>query len=176
MTSALDIFRNIFNMIYIVLIYAAKFMLALMTVIIGINVFMRYVLDSGLAWAEEVALVLLVWFTFISFALGVKKKLHISINIMPENLAPVIHTILEKIQNILVAGTGVVMIVYGRILVQFTMRSVMPSLGVPSGYLYMILPVCGVLIIYDSVFELFGIPKNDASLEKYFHSEEDENA
>jgi TRAP-type C4-dicarboxylate transport system permease small subunit len=137
---------------------------------------MRYVLDSGLAWAEEVALVLLVWFTFISFALGVKKKLHISINIMPENLAPVIHTILEKIQNILVAGTGVVMIVYGRILVQFTMRSVMPSLGVPSGYLYMILPVCGVLIIYDSVFELFGIPKNDASLEKYFHSEEDENA
>jgi TRAP-type C4-dicarboxylate transport system permease small subunit len=147
-----------------------------MTVIIGINVFMRYVLDSGLAWAEEVALVLLVWFTFISFALGVKKKLHISINIMPENLAPVIHTILEKIQNILVAGTGVVMIVYGRILVQFTMRSVMPSLGVPSGYLYMILPVCGVLIIYDSVFELFGIPKNDASLEKYFHSEEDENA
>jgi TRAP-type C4-dicarboxylate transport system permease small subunit len=68
------------------------------------------------------------------------------------------------------------MIVYGRILVQFTMRSVMPSLGVPSGYLYMILPVCGVLIIYDSVFELFGIPKNDASLEKYFHSEEDENA
>jgi len=176
MTLVLDIIRTIFNGVYIVLIYAAKFMLALMTVVIGVNVFMRYVLDSGLAWAEEVALVLLVWFTFISFALGVKKKLHISINIMPEKLSPVIHTLLEKIQNILIAGTGVVMIIYGRILVQFTMRSVMPSLGVPSGYLYMVLPVCGILIIYDSVFELFEIPKKDGYLEKFFHSEEDEDA
>ena len=55
----------------------AKVLLAAMVILTSTNVFMRYVMNSGIGWSEEISLVIVVWFTFISMALGVKQRLHI---------------------------------------------------------------------------------------------------
>ncbi len=168
------IIRKGFFYIFIALVWFARVLVALMVIVVGVNVFMRYVLNTGIAWAEEVALLLLVWFTFIAFALGVKKKIHISLKIIPDAIPDTFRKILGKLENIVTLYVGIIMIVYGRTLVQFTMRSVMPSLGLPSGYLYMIVPVAGVLITYDSLMDLIGQDKLDSSLNKIFNDHEED--
>ncbi|MFP4638168.1 MAG: TRAP transporter small permease, partial [Spirochaetaceae bacterium] len=121
--------RNAFNMVFLVLITVAKLMIVAMTVVIGIMVFMRYVMGMGIRWANELALVLQVWFTFIAMALGVRKDLHISLNIMPEKLSAALNWALARLHALLTMGVGIIMVIYGEQLVSSTMRSVLPAMG-----------------------------------------------
>ncbi len=161
-----------FNIVFLALISIAKLLIVAMTVIVGVTVYLRYVVGRGVRWSAEMAQVLQVWFTFIAMALGVRKGMHISINIMPENLSPKISFVLAKLQNVLVAGVGVVLFMYGRQLVQSTMRSVLPATGMPSGYLYLIMPICGVLLTAESLIDLFGIDRRDAWMAPYLGEDE----
>ncbi len=161
-----------FNVVFLALITIAKLLIIAMTVIVGVTVYLRYVVGRGVRWSAEMAQVLQVWFTFIAMALGVRKGMHISINIMPENLSPKISFVLAKLQNVLVGGVGVVMFMYGRQLVQSTMRSVLPATGMPSGYLYLIMPICGVLLIAESLIDLFGIDRRDGWMAPYLGEDE----
>lgn len=154
----LRVFRWIvkfFDAIFVIAIIIAQTLLVLMTLLIGTNVFMRYVLNSGIHWAEEISLVMAVTFVFISMALGVRKKLHISLHLWRRRI-PKLDMVLEKLADLVVLFIGVVMLIYGRILIQFTMRSIMPATELPSALLYMVLPLSAVLMIYESITDLIG--------------------
>lgn len=173
LSHALQHARTAVNTVFLVLITLAKLMIVGMTVLIGVMVFMRYVMGMGIRWANELALLLQVWFTFIAMALGVRKGLHISINIMPEKLSVTINWVLTKLHAVIIIGVGVVMVVYGRQLVISTMRSVLPAMGLRSGFLYLALPVGGALIILESVLDLFGINRRDEWLAPYIGEEQE---
>ena len=96
-----------------------------------------------------------VTFVFISMALGVRKKLHISLHLWRRPI-PKLDIVLEKLADLVVLFIGVVMLIYGRILIQFTMRSIMPATELPSALLYMVLPLSAVLMIYEAITDLLG--------------------
>ncbi|MGI6792628.1 TRAP transporter small permease, partial [Aminivibrio sp.] len=89
-----------FRYIHLALVAFAKILLVFMVILIFSNVFMRYVLNSGIPWSEEVSIVIVVWFTFISLALGVKHRLHISLCILPERISPRTDFVLAKITDL----------------------------------------------------------------------------
>ena len=157
---------RVFNAIHIATVYLAKVLLVAMTLIIAVHVFMRYVLRSGIHQSEELALLFAVWFIFIAMSIGVKQNLHISINILPPNTNPKVNHILSKLKDVVVIGISVVMFIYGIRLVQFTMRSIMPATRLPSGILYMVLPVAAVLMCFDSVMDLLGVDTHDADVDR----------
>ncbi|MFP4508560.1 MAG: TRAP transporter small permease [Spirochaetaceae bacterium] len=163
-----------FSILFLTLVTVAKLMIIAMTVIVGVTVFLRYVVGQGIRWSAEVAQVLQVWFTFIAMALGVRKGMHISINIMPEKLSPWISVALAKLQYLAVGVVGYVMLVYGYGLVQSTMRSVLPATRMPSGYLYLVIPVCGFLLIVESLTDLFGIDRRDGWMSNYLGEDEED--
>lgn len=134
----------------------AQMLLVGMVLLIGANVFMRYVLNSGIVWSEEIALVMSVWFIFIALPLGIRKDLHISIHLFrnPPQWLDRALTILKALSGLLL---GYVLLRYGWILVQFTSRSVMPATELPSSVLYAVLPVSAVLVIYEAGTDLLGI-------------------
>lgn len=144
-----------FDAIFVIAIILAQTLLVLMTLLIGTNVFMRYVLNSGIHWAEEISLVMAVTFVFISMALGVRKKLHISLHLWRRPI-PKLDVVLEKLADLVVLFIGVVLFIYGRILIQFTMRSIMPATELPSALLYMVVPLAAVLMIYEAITDLIG--------------------
>ncbi len=146
---------KLFDAIFAMAIILAETLLVLMTLLIGTNVFMRYVLNSGIHWAEEISLVMAVTFVFISMALGVRKKLHISLHLWRRPI-PKLDTVLTKLSDLMVLFIAVVMLIYGRILIQFTMRSIMPATRLPSALLYMVVPLSAVLMIYEAITDLVG--------------------
>ncbi|MDA3949375.1 MAG: TRAP transporter small permease [Spirochaeta sp.] len=160
----------IFDRLFALAIVIAQVLLVGMVLLITANVFMRYVLNSGIFWAEEISLVMAVWFSFIAMALGVRKNLHISIHLFRNPPAW-----LDKALNVLKALSelllGYVLLRYGVILVQFTSRSIMPATELPSSVLYLILPFAAVLIIYEATTDLLGHDTDAGAQEADFGEE-----
>ncbi len=145
------------TLIHILLINLSMIMIVAMLLLVFANVVLRYVFNSGIYWSEEVALVLEVWFIFLSLGLGVKHRLHISINILKrESVSAWLNKALDLLSDIIFLIVGFVMIVYGGKLVQFTMRSIMPATKWPAGILYLVLPIAG-LWSFRSAFSYFRI-------------------
>lgn len=150
------IIQRVFDTLFAAAMVLAKMLVVAMVLLIFVNVFMRYVLRSGITWSEEIALLMSVWFIFIAMALGVRKNLHISIHLF-RNPPAWLERILNLIQNITVLAVGWVMLVYGWRLAEFTSRSIMPATELPSSLLYIVLPFAAVLIIYEGVMDILGM-------------------
>ncbi|MDK2799578.1 MAG: hypothetical protein PWP27_850 [Clostridiales bacterium] len=157
----MKLLTKVFDSIHRLLVVFAKLLMVLMTVLISAQVFSRYVLDVSIMWSEEVALVMMVWFGFISLAVGVKKKLHISIQIFTDFLPDKLKRVILKFNALVVLIFGIVMMIYGVRLVNYTMTSTLPATGFPSAVLYTIVPITGILVTYDAFMDLFGFKNTD---------------
>jgi TRAP-type transport system small permease protein len=150
------------NKIHNYFVYFAMILIVIMTLVISVNVFMRYVLNSGLKWGEEVAKLLVVWFTYISLAVGVKQGLHISLGLLPKNLPRWFDAALDYLKIAVIISVAVVMIIFGFKLVSITSSSIMPATKWPSSTLYFIVPFSGILVLLEAVIVLLKI--DDAAM------------
>jgi len=156
------------NLVHILLINVSKVLLIGMLLIVFANVILRYVFNSGIMWSEEVALLFEVWFIFLSLGLGVKHRLHMSINLLQrESIPSWLNRTLDTLADIVFIIVGAVMIVYGIRLTQFTMRSIMPATRWPAGVLYLVLPFSGVLVVVESLLHIAGWNMFDEEIDKY---------
>lgn len=154
-----SIIRKAVLALHNVLVILAELLIVAMVLITFTNVILRYVFDSGLDWAEEVSLMFVVWFTFIAMAIGVRQKLHISINIFPKHMPRWFRAFISRFDNLPTILVSIVMVVSGWGLVQFTMRSILPATGIPGGIKYGAVPLAGVLITFHALADLFGLGK-----------------
>ena len=120
--------------------------LLIMTGIVGLQVFARYVLNDSPAWAEQAALLLMIWYVFIAAAAGVREGFHIRIAVFADNLPEKVRHIVAFIAHIVVIGFGIAMAVFGVELAQETWQHVIPTLGISRGYAYIPIALSGVLI------------------------------
>jgi len=162
-------FSQFMNRIHLGSIYLAMVLLVGMAIVIIINVFMRYVLNTGLRWGEEVAKLLMVWFTFIAMAVGVKQGLHISLHLLPKKLPVNLEKFFTFLKDIITLIIAMVFFVYGIKLVQFTSSSIMPATEWPSSILYLILPIAAVLIASEALMDIFGIEDYPEKIEAIFN-------
>jgi TRAP-type C4-dicarboxylate transport system permease small subunit len=133
------------------LLRIAAFGLVLMTVIVGWQVFGRYVLNSSPSWSEQAALTLMIWYVLLAAAAGVREGFHIRIVALEEAVGPKAKRGMRMVQDLIVAGCGVAMTIWGGELVIRTWEHIIPSLGLPRGLAYLALPISGVLIALFSL-------------------------
>lgn len=161
--------KKFFNGIHTFMVYLAIIQLLAMTIIVSLQVFCRYFLGFSLRWADEVALILVIWFSFISLAIGVKNRLHISIELFTMKLPEkILKNYIMRLTYLCTLIAGIVMIYYGILLVQNGMMSTLPGTGFTSSVEYIFVPVSGVLVVYDSIMDLLGLDKCDSHLEQEF--------
>jgi len=63
-------------------------MVAVMTVLVIIQVLLRYIFFYSLSWSEEVARYLMIWVSFLAASLAVQKGLHIGMESLIIRLSP----------------------------------------------------------------------------------------
>lgn len=121
------------------------------------QVFTRFVLNNPSSYTEELARYLLVWVGVLAAAYGVATKGHLAIDLLPLKLHGRKRQILEVFIQLSVAAFAVaVMIVGGIRLVGITLYldQTSAALGVKLGYVYLVLPISGFLMLYFSVVHL----------------------
>lgn len=60
--------------------------LIVMTGLVSVNVFLRYVMNTGIVWSEEFATGCFVWAVFIGAAACYKKKAHVGVDMLVNQL------------------------------------------------------------------------------------------
>jgi TRAP-type C4-dicarboxylate transport system permease small subunit len=115
------------------------------------QVFTRFVLSSPSSYTEELARYLLIWIGLIGGAYAVGRRLHLAIDLLPNRLTGRAATWLAIVVELCVAGFALGVLVIGGVrLVQLTLSlgQTSAALGIPIGYVYLSLPVSGMLMIW----------------------------
>lgn len=114
-------------------------LLALMSILIGAQVFMRYALNNSLAWSEELARYCFIWATYIGVACGVKRNAHICVEAVVHKLpallqhyAAIFSHLLFIVFSIMVMKEG-----YALAIKIFTFGQKSSALGLPMGWIYL---------------------------------------
>lgn len=130
--------------------------LLVMTAIIAAQVFARYVLNDSPAWAEQAALLLMIWYVFIAAAAGVREGFHIRIAVFADSLPHKLRHFVMVIGHIVVVAFGIAMAYFGVELAIATWQHVIPTLGISRGYAYIPIAISGVLITGFSIEQLIA--------------------
>jgi len=161
--------RGVFNAIHFISAILASICLAFQLVIISTNVIMRYFFASGISWMEEISSnVLMTAFTFLSMAIGVKLDLHINVNLIPKRAPQWITIVLYKLKYLVLAVIGFVLFYYGILLIMGIKGSIASLPSLPASLQFIVIPLAGFLILFDSIMSLFGVVKDDQYLDRKF--------
>lgn len=151
----MDTFKKYLDKTFQVLLYFAMFLLVVMVIIVFTNVVLRYGFSSGIKWGEEVPLIIVIWFTFIAMALGVKEDLHISITVFTLRANKCVNNILNIMKYAIEFGIGVIIFRYGWLLTINGLRSSLPATHITNAINYIILPISAIFIVGYSFYYLF---------------------
>jgi TRAP-type C4-dicarboxylate transport system permease small subunit len=121
--------------------------LVVITVIIPWGVFTRYVLHYGSSWPEPMAVLLMIWFSFLAAAVCYREGLHIGVSLLANTLTGWKRTLLGWGLEILMGVTNLFLLVYGIRLVQATWYQVIADFQVISvGVSYLPVPLGGGIV------------------------------
>jgi TRAP-type C4-dicarboxylate transport system permease small subunit len=80
--------------LYLACIWSAGAAIALMSLIIPVGVFMRYVVGTGAQWPEPIAILLMMIFTFIGAAAAYRAGAHIAVTMLTDVLPAALQRLL----------------------------------------------------------------------------------
>lgn len=129
-----------------------------MTVIMGIQVFSRYVLGMSLSWSEEITRYLFIWSAFLSVSLCTRKCISIKIDQFIQ-LFPKRGKSLWKVLNLTVEFVFFVYLIpYSFIYLKNTIASgqVSPACGIPMYYVQAAPFVCFIITAFRIAQRWFG--------------------
>ena len=166
---------------YISKIYKATLILltSIMFVVVGANVFSRFVLNRSLGWADELARFIFIWISLLGAVLAYHENRHIGLDFIIKKITN------TKVQSFIIfLGNLLVLIVlafltYFGLRVANSARNVSPALYIPMRTVYMILPISALLMIFVNLSKtiislkiFLGISDAESSMEKLIKDEE----
>ncbi|MFO1317126.1 MAG: TRAP transporter small permease [Burkholderiales bacterium] len=121
--------------------------LVTMTAITGWQVFGRYVLNDTPQWVERTTLLLVLYFSFLAGAVGVREESHLGISFINEALPPRVRKVVMTGVAIVLCAFGLVLLWNGVLLVRETWDVATPIIKIPEGATYFAIPLGGLLIV-----------------------------
>ena len=148
MQKITNIISKILGVILIVL-------MALMVLDVTWQVFTRFILKNPSAFTEELAGFLLIWIGLLGASYAFYTKAHLGIDVLTYKLTGFKKQVVEILINLIVLVFAFfVMVIGGMRLVNltFTLKQVSPALGIAMGYIYLVIPIAGILVIYFAIY------------------------
>lgn len=127
------------------------------------QVFSRYLLDSPSSFTDELAGFLLIWVGVLGAAYVAGRKEHLAIDILIQKSPParqrfllyLIHTLIFLFA-LSVMVTGGLILVYSR----FVLQVKSAALQLPLGYVYIVLPISGLIIMYYELLHILNLKRS----------------
>lgn len=126
------------------------------TIVLFVNVVLRYVFSASTSWAEELIKYLMIWIAFIGGSICVREGAHVSIDFFYEYLSEKGMKIVLTIVNSIAVVFCFLMTIYGMKTIQFTIDTgqVSPALQVPMWIPYLAIPLGFILMTIRYVQEI----------------------
>jgi len=140
--------------------------LCAMTLIMGIQIFSRYILNYSLSWSEEVTRYLFIWSAFLSISYCTKRCISIKIEQFLHRFSDRNRALLKVINHTIELLLFAYLIPYSIMYLNSSIKSnqVSPALGIPM-YLVQSAPLVGFLLAFIRILQRwiieYRIVKND---------------
>ena len=138
------------------------FLLSILVLDVLWQVASRYILNSPSSYTDELAGYLLIWVGLLGAAYVAGKQEHLAIDLLLQRSSAKRKYKLEIIIGIVIALFAItVMIIGGSWLVytRFYLSVKSAALGMPLGFVYLVLPISGVLIAYFDIDNMYNMIK-----------------
>lgn len=114
----------------------------------------RYLSGSPSSFTDELARYLMIWIGILGAAYVSGRNNHVAITLLPSKLSEAKQKILKGIVDLIVMAFALVVFVMGGIrlvYVNFVLGQESPALQIPLAYVYLVIPISGILIIYFKI-------------------------
>jgi C4-dicarboxylate transporter DctQ subunit len=125
------------------------FFLSVTTVMVAVEVVLRYAFGSSLYVTEELTRYLMVWVVFLACSLAVRDNAHISIEIVASRFTGRARAAYNLVAQLFFLAFLTFLIVEGVIALSFQMEQIIPTLNVPIFWFYLAIPVGGALMVLN---------------------------
>ncbi|PVX39708.1 TRAP-type C4-dicarboxylate transport system permease small subunit [Pasteurella langaaensis DSM 22999] len=136
----------------------AIIVMVLLVICVTWQVFSRYVLHMPSTMTDEIARFSMIWVGLLGAAYTVGLQKHLSIDLFTHNLSMKKKAMSNIFINLCIIAFSLGVMVYGG----FTLVSnvyatgqISPSMQIPMAYIYIALPLSGILMLFYSILFLF---------------------
>ncbi len=118
-----------------------------LAVVVFIQVFNRFILQTPLAWSEDLAMLLYQWVVFVGASLGVKRMRHFGIELVVRQFPERWRHRSELLPPLVMLIVAVVMVVQGYNILTLNMNRIYSTMNLSYVWAFLPVPLGGVLII-----------------------------
>ncbi len=141
-------YRQAMEWLYLACIVISGAALVVITLIIPLGVFMRYVMNSPLSWPEPAAVLMMVMFSFLGGAAVYRANVHIAVEALTKAVSPGARRWLLGAADACMVAIALFMVGYGaQLCLQLWHQSIAEFPGLPVGLTYMPIPIGGFLTL-----------------------------
>lgn len=128
-------------------------LVAAMLVVVGWNVYGRFVLSQSPAWADEAARYLFIWMIFLGAAVAHLRREHISVEFFVAAAPRPVRLAAAVARELVILGVLGVML-WGAILVMTSTFGSSAMLGIPFNAVNVVVPIAAMLMGVVSLYRL----------------------
>lgn len=133
-----------------------------MVLLTTFQVTVRYVFNSPSSVSETLTRYFFVWLIILSATYVFGQRDHICITFIRDKFKGTAKKIVNITGEIIIIIFSVTIMVYGgSVITKMNMLQFDSILKIPTGAIYSIIPVCGVLIIFYSIYNIIVYAKNE---------------
>ena len=146
--------EKITNLISRILSIMLIVLMSVMVLDVSWQVFTRFILQDPSSFTEELAGFLLIWIGLLGSSYALYTKSHLGIDILTSKLSGFRKQLTQIMIHAIVILFALFVLVIGGIRlvnITFTLKQISPAMSIPMGYVYLVLPLTGILMIYYSL-------------------------
>ncbi len=127
------------------------------------QVFSRYLLSSPSSFTDELAGFLLIWVGVLGAAYVAGRKEHLAIDILIQKSPPARQRLLQYIIHTLIFLFALSVMVTGGVILMYTrfvLQVKSAALQLPLGYVYIVLPISGLIIMFYELLHIINLKRS----------------
>lgn len=152
------ILNNIRKVINTVIKIACILLFGFMVIIGTYQILVRYIFNNPSTISEELLTYSFTWMSLFAAAYVFGKREHMRMGFLADKLSRKKLTILNVIIEIITIAFALIVMVYGGVsITSLSMTQKTASLGIPMGYIYIVLPITGIIITLYGILNIIGL-------------------
>ena len=155
--------RKVGEFLYSLITIITAVCLAFMSILVFLNVVLRYVFNSGITWSGELSQIMFVWLVFLGAILAYKDNSHLGVDVVVKRLPKKISFVVYIIGELIFIWILYLLLKGSIKMTAVSMQTLSPATHLPMGYIYgigILLSVgIGIMLISRFITTLIDVAK-----------------
>lgn len=153
----MELISKIANKINVLAKYLVGLFVAVISIIMGLEVFFRYFLGFSLFWVDELSRYLFIWIIFIGASIALKENYLTTITFFTDKFSKKLQIYIKLTSYLIISFFLVLILYYGIYFTIFSRSQISPALNIPMSIPYLAIPIGSLLMILHTIILIYNL-------------------